>query len=149
MEPVFWHWLILGAILVAVEILTPGFVFFWLGVSAVLTGLVVAAAPPLDWRWQVLVFAVLAIASVAGWLAWWRRRPQPEPGPGEVNRGAARLVGRTGMLEQAIGPGNGRLRLGDTTWPATGAPLPAGTAVRVVAADGGLLHVEPTPAPPP
>ena len=36
----FWHWLALGALLLLLEVVTPGFVFIWLAVAAGLTGVV-------------------------------------------------------------------------------------------------------------
>lgn len=143
MEPAFWHWLILGLVLIAVELAAPGFVFFWLGVSAVLTGVVVLMAGGLAWQWQVIVFALATVAAVAVWLAW-RAGPAGDE-KASVNRGAAALVGRVGRLEHAIGPGNGRIRLGDTTWSATGADMTAGSVVRVVGHEGSLLRVEAAP----
>jgi membrane protein implicated in regulation of membrane protease activity len=48
------------------------------------------------------------------------------------------------VLETALAAGgHGRLRLGDTTWAATGPDgLPAGARVRVVGAQGTVLRVE-------
>ena len=30
----FWHWLVLGGLLLLLEVLTPGFVFIWLALAA-------------------------------------------------------------------------------------------------------------------
>ena len=146
MGPGHWGWLILGAVLIGIELAAPGFALLWLGLSAVLTGLLVlfgtVAGWPMSWEWQLLLFAALSMASVALWLAWRRREGRdPDDAASGLNRRARACVGRHGVLEQPIGPGNGRLRLGDTTWSASGPALPAGTAVRVVGADGGRLEV--------
>ena len=47
------------------------------------------------------------------------------------------------MLEEPIVSGVGRVRLGDTTWRVQGPDLPAGTAVRIAASNGGVLTVAP------
>ena len=63
-----------------------------------------------------------------------------------LNNRALALVGTEAMLVQAIGPGNGRVRLADSTWLAAGPDLPAGTRVRVVGARGAVLLVAPAGA---
>ena len=47
------------------------------------------------------------------------------------------------MLDSPIVDGRGRVKIGDAFWTAHGPDLPAGTRVRVLAADGGALRVEP------
>lgn len=139
----FWHWWIIAGLCLLAEALTPGFVFLWLGVSAGATGLLLTAVPDLSWRWQVLAFTALSLASVALWLAWRRTRP-PARDTG-LNAGRAEAcVGRVAVLATAIDSGrHGRLRLGDTTWAATGPDLPTGARVRIVAARGSVLEVAP------
>lgn len=60
----------------------------------------------------------------------------------ELNRRAAQLVGRVVRVEEAITCGRGRVHIGDTLWTAAGPDAPAGTEVRVVAAEGTILRVE-------
>lgn len=145
MTPSPWHWWILAGLLLLAEALAPGYVFLWLGVSAAVTGLLALLAPATAWQGQALAFAGLALGSVALWfgVARWRGAQ----GSGAVtglNRRALGCVGRAAVLETALVPGrHARLRLGDTTWAATGpAGLPAGTSVRVVGVDGTVLRVE-------
>jgi inner membrane protein len=144
--PTFWHWWILAGLCLLAEALAPGFVFLWFGLSAGLTGLAVLAAPGLAWQAQLLAFSALAVASVALWLR--RRRPRPEPGAGVLNRRAEACVGSPAVVETPLSAGRrGRVRLGDTTWAATGPDLPAGAEVRVTGARGAVLVVEPAGVP--
>ena len=56
----------------------------------------------------------------------------------------APLVGRHGIVTHDIDPtiGTGRINVGGEDWAARGAePIPTGTKVRVVAADGIVLEV--------
>ena len=39
----FWHWLVLGGLLLLLEVFTPGFVFMWLALAAAVTGRLVTA----------------------------------------------------------------------------------------------------------
>ena len=138
-----WHWWILAGLLLVVEALTPGFVFLWLGAAAALTGIVCVALPGVGWEGQVAIFTVLALASVAAWFTWWRRRT-PTDGDPALNRRAQSCVGQVAVLDTPLLTGrHARVRLRDTTWMAAGPDLPAGTPVRIVGARGTVLLVEP------
>ena len=47
LEPTYWNWMLLGVVLMAVEALLPGFFFLWMGVAALLVGLVLMVSPGL------------------------------------------------------------------------------------------------------
>ena len=61
-----WNWLIFGIILMALELLAPGVFLFWLGLAALLVGLLSFAFAP-GWQLQILMFALFAIAAVPLW----------------------------------------------------------------------------------
>jgi len=140
-----WNWMILGTVLLALEILTPGVYLLWLGIAAVLTGLLSFAlwgAGFWVWQVQILVFLALSIVSVLV-----GRRAFPTTGTADtdqplLNQRELQLVGRTATLEEPIVEGRGRVRLGDTLWRVSGPDLPAGARVRVVTAANGELGVE-------
>lgn len=137
-----WTWLSLGLVLVAIEIAAPGAIFLWVGIAAGATGLLVAVAPELSWKWQLVVFAVLAVAStVLGrrYVGW---RPIRSEQPG-LNRRGAQLVGREYVLDQDIVNGRARLKIGDSSWLIEGPDLVSGKRVRVTAVTGSTLQVEP------
>jgi membrane protein implicated in regulation of membrane protease activity len=140
MSLTFWHWFVLGGLLLLLEVITPGFVFIWLALAAALTGVLLWLLPQLGWQLQVLWFAAAAVASVGAWFWWWRRAPRPDAGP-ELNQRVLSFVGSEAVLATGIGPGHGRVRIADSTWPASGPELPAGTRVRVVGARGTVLLV--------
>lgn len=138
-----WGWIVLGGALLALEIAVPGASLIWLGIAAILTGLLTFAVT-LGWDMQIVVFAILAIvAVVAG------RRMAPKPGQASdrpfLNRRTEAYVGRVFTLEQAMESGAGVVRIEDTIWRVEGPDLPAGTTVRVVRAEGPVLYVEPAP----
>ena len=54
-----WSWVVLGLVLMGLELLAPGVFLIWLGLAAVLTGLLDAALG-LSWQTAWLVFAALA-----------------------------------------------------------------------------------------
>lgn len=142
MDVVFWHWLILGIVLIAIEVVAPGTYLLFPGIAAVLTGILAYAAPGLGWEGHALAFAVLTVAAAVagrGLYARLRRQPTDEPA---LNRRGQQYVGSVHTLEAPIRDGHGRLRLGDTTWRITGPDLPAGTRVTVVGVDSITLRVE-------
>jgi membrane protein implicated in regulation of membrane protease activity len=145
MGPVeFWHWWVLGGVLVIVETFAPGFVFLWLGLAAGVVGAVLLLWPGAPLELQLLAFAALALASVFGWRRWQATRPQLSDQP-DLNRRGAQLVGRRFSLVEPIVNGRGRIRAGDATWAVSGPELSAGRVVEVTEVDGVVLEVAPVP----
>jgi len=136
-----WNWLIVGLILVGVELLAPGVFMLWLGLAALLVGLL-SFVVPWSWQAQLLAFSVFALAAVPLWRRVGSRRAADTDQP-FLNRRADALVGRVFTLERPIIDGTGTVRVDDTVWRVAGHDAPAGSQVRVVAADGGRLRVEP------
>lgn len=137
----FWHWWILGAVLVMLEILAPGVFLLWLGVAAIIVGIVAVAVPTMGWEVQAVLFAVIAVASV--YLAWrlLGRNKETTDHP-DLNRRGRELIGRSFTLAEPIVQGRGRLKVGDSLWVIAGPDLAAGAAVKVVDLDGTVLKVE-------
>ncbi|WP_336488647.1 NfeD family protein [Methylobacterium nigriterrae] len=131
-----WIWVLAGLALMGLELLAPGVFLVWLGLAALLTG-ALSAGLPLPWQAQLLVFAGLAVASVAVASRLLRR---PASGLNRPDRG---LIGRECVLAEPIAGGEGRLRLDDTLWRVRGPDAPAGTRVRVTGIAGTVLTVAP------
>ena len=131
-----WNWLIFGVILMALEVAAPGVFLFWLGLAALLVGLV-SFVLHLSWQTQLLMFAVFAVAAVPVW----RQLASPTDSKPFLNRRAQALVGREFTLEKPIIDGAGTVRVDDTIWRVAGPDVPAGSRVKVVQADGASLTV--------
>jgi len=133
-----WNWLIFGFILMALELMAPGVFLFWLGLAALLVGLLSFGVHP-PWQAQILMFAVFAAAAVP----LWRRlaRGGPSEASPFLNRRADALVGRVFTLEKPIIDGWGTVRIDDTVWRIAGPDTPAGSQVRVVQVDGADITV--------
>lgn len=142
MEPTFWHWLILGFALIALEVVVPGTFLIWPGIAAVLIGLVAYMAPGLAWQALAALFAVLTVAAALVGRRLYARLHQPIDTEPALNRRAESFVGSTHTLGTPILDGQGRLRLGDTTWKVVGPDLPTGTRIRIIGVDGIALKVE-------
>ena len=59
-----------------------------------------------------------------------------------LNDPGAALVGRIGVVEEAIVGGRGRLTIGGTIWSVQGPDLPAGTRVKITGSQGTVLVVD-------
>ncbi|WP_315721900.1 MULTISPECIES: NfeD family protein [unclassified Bradyrhizobium] len=135
-----WNWLIFGVILMALELLAPGIFLIWLGLAALLVGLLSFALSP-GWQLQILLFALFSIAAVPLWRRLARANAAPSQDNPFLNRRSAALVGREFTLEKPIIDGNGTVRIDDTVWRVAGPDIPAGSRVRIVQADGAHLTV--------
>ena len=135
-----WNWFIAAAALFLIEILAPGSFMMWLGLSAILVGVISLA---FDWSWQaqVIAFAVFAVASIPAWRRFARNVEQPGDSP-FLNRRADGYVGRVVTLEKPILDGVGTIRIDDTIWRVSGPDCPAGSRVKIARADGPDLLVE-------
>ncbi len=135
-----WNWFIAGGILLAIEVVAPGTFMLWLGLSALLVGVISLL---IDWPWQaqLVAFAVFAVASIPIWHRIGRRVEAAVDQP-FLNRRSEALVGQVFALDKPIVNGSGTVRVGDTVWRVTGPDAPAGSRVKVTRADGATLYVE-------
>lgn len=136
----FWHWLVLAVLLTIVEVIAPGTFFVWMGVSAAVVGLLLWLLPGLGWEFQVLLFALISVASVILWRFVQKRHPTQTEQP-LLNRRGEQYVGRVFTLEEPIVNGQGKIRVDDSTWKIQGEDCDAGTKVVVSSAEGVVLLV--------
>lgn len=135
-----WWWLTAAIVLAIAELIVPGAFLIWIATAAALTG-VAALLIGVPLAGQFVLFALLSVASVyLGRRIYGEAVPSGDP---MLNDRAARLIGETLVVVEAIEDGRGRVRVGDGAWPARGPDAAAGTRVRVTGADGACLHVEP------
>lgn len=144
MEQIALHylWWIVALLLIAIEVVMPGYFMLWIGIAAGLTGVVVLVLPGMSMLAQALVFAVLAFLSCA--VYWYALRPRlmrDEPGNALLNRRGEQKVGQRYVLAEAIVHGRGKAQVGDGLWLVSGPDLPAGSMVEVVGVNGTTLLV--------
>ncbi|MEQ1597655.1 MAG: NfeD family protein [Casimicrobium sp.] len=135
-----WFWLSLGFILGAVEMIAPGFFLMWLGLAAIIVGMLTWALP-ISLPLQVALFAIISVLTVYAGKKFLKDNPIESDDPMLNNRGA-RLTGEIVTVIEAIIDGHGRVRVGDTDWSARGTDAAAGAKVRVIGADGAVLLVD-------
>ena len=138
----WWHWLVLGLILVALEMAAAGgFYVIFFGIAALAIGglHMLDAAGPI-W-FQFLLFSVLSVASLMLFRRPLLRMLQPE-GTAEVDT----LVGETAIPLADIAPGSvGQAELRGSAWSArnvAAATLSRGERCRVVRVERLMIHLE-------
>jgi membrane protein implicated in regulation of membrane protease activity len=137
-------WWIVALVLIAIEVIMPGYFMLWIGIGAAATGLLVLVIPGLPLLIQAIAFALLAFVSCA--VYWYGLRPKlqrDEPGDERLNRRGEQLIGRRYELIEAIVNGRGKARVGDGQWLVSGPDLPVGSTVEVIAVEGTTLKVKP------
>lgn len=142
MELVWWHWLVLGMVLIGIEMLTPTFFLLWFGLGALLVGALVALFS-LGFAAQVLGWAVASLVMTGVWLRFFKN-------PDRTHAGQAKegVLGVTGLVTRAIPEmGEGEMLfqrpvLGADRWPAVAdAPISVGEKARIVDVLGQTLKV--------
>ena len=135
-----WNWLIFGVVLMALELLAPGVFLFWLGLAALLVGLLSFALQP-SWQLQILMFAIFAACAVPLWRRVALSNIAVSLSNPFLNKRTEALIGRVFTLEKPIVDGSGTVRIDDTIWRVAGPDAPAGSRVKIVQADGASLTV--------
>lgn len=143
-----WSWWVLGIVLLIAEVAVPGVFFVWIGIAAILVGIVsLLHWGSAFWTWQIqlVAFALLSVLAALVGRQVMAARGSTSDQP-YLNKRGESLVGRTAVLAEPIREGRGRIRLDDTFWVVNGPDLPAGTRVRVTQSVGRELTVEAAPA---
>ncbi len=137
----FWLWLVVGAVVLAVEVATGTGWLLWAAVAAGAVS-ILALTTSVGFPVELVVFAGLTIASALG-----ARRFLPRSltthAP-DINDNVARIVGRRGLAAGPFTAGAGRVAIDGKEWAADlqGADaLLSGGAVEVVSVEGSRLTV--------
>jgi len=141
-EPLWWHWIVLGLALGLAELAIPSFFIIWFGLGALLVGLVLLVMPETGINAQILIWTIASAALTTLWFKVFRSRDKTRSGQ------AAEVIGEIGVLVRAVEPfQKGEVRfqkpvMGSEIWPCLAdEAIAAGERVRVLAVDGQLLKV--------
>ncbi len=139
----WWGWIIVGAILLGAELLgvEAAFYLVFIGIAAMITGLIELAGAGLEAWVQWLVFAVIAIVL----MVLFRRKLYAKLRGGGVGYETG-PAGEIVTLEQALKPGQtGRLNYRGTDWTIvnnSSEAFEAGQRVRISRVDGLKLNLD-------
>ena len=137
-----WYWLIAGVVMIILEILLPSAYFLWMGVSAIVVGLLLLfALPGMPLLIQVIIFGVLSMVSLVLYKLYKKANPIEKDMP-KLNRRGEQYVGRVFTLDEAIINGVGKVKVDDSSWKVRGTDMPAGMKVKVLSIDSTVFYVE-------
>ena len=138
-----WLWIYAGAGLMLLELVVPGFILCFFGLSAATVGVCrFLFGEAFTSTWQLATFSVFAILYLAVLRRWLKSvfsgRTSESAGDFDSD-----YIGRTGRITQAVKPpAPGRVQIGDAEWNAeSDAALEPGTEVRVVAQSNLTMRV--------
>jgi membrane protein implicated in regulation of membrane protease activity len=116
----YWHWLVLGMLLILAELFIPSFTIFWFGLGAIVVAGIVLLLPDMALTWQLLIWAM---ASCLFAFLWFKLiKPQMKD---RTKAGIAReaVLGESGQVVSIpAGSRRGVVRfatplLGNDEWP--------------------------------
>jgi len=139
-----WLWLYFGAFLMLMELLAPGFVVFFFGLSAATVGLCrFAFGGSFTLTWQLAAFSALSIVYLVVLRRWLKKTFLGARVDARIDFDNE-YVGRVGKVTEAISPPlAGRVVIGDAEWSASAAaPIAVGAAVEVVSQNNLTMKVK-------
>ena len=143
MELAWWHWMVLGMVLVALEMLVPTFFLIWFGLGALLVGVVTLFALP-GFAAQLVLWAIASLAMMTAWIKWFK-----VPDRNRAGQAKEGVIGIAGLLTRPVTETESgeilfqRPVLGSDRWPVVAdVPIAAGAKAKVVDVLGQTLKVE-------
>ena len=137
----WWTWIVVGAALLAAEVILPtDFFIVFFGAAALVVGILGLVGLDLPVWSQWLLFAILSLTSLAVLRPRLKRAMRREETVGHTEL-VGEIVTVVGEIPVA-GSGEGRLR--GTVWKVqneSAQPLRAGESCKVTSVDGLTLHV--------
>ncbi len=140
---VWWHWVVLGIVLASLEIFVPSFILLWLGIAAILVGVLLWFVP-IALSTQLFLWTGLSTLLLLLWFLYFRRTPRFRVGQSEDEY--AHIAGR---IVEVLDARRYRAEfdlpvLGDRVWIVESQePLRSGDRVEVVKVYGQILRVKP------
>ncbi|MDU0460154.1 MAG: NfeD family protein [Geobacteraceae bacterium] len=146
MNILWWHWVVMGLILIGLELVIPSFTIVWFGLGAVLVGIIVGVVPGLPVSAQIFSWTIFSAGLTFAWFRFFKPRTKTLSGSSKDA-----VLGERGLVVKAAGTyDKGRVRfplpvLGADEWACmSDEPLEVGDRVRIVDVEGHLLKVEKT-----
>jgi membrane protein implicated in regulation of membrane protease activity len=140
----WWHWMVLGVVLVLCELALPAFFVIWFGMGALVVGLTLALVPSLALPAQIILWIAASLAFVALWFKVFKVHVHRT----RVGLSKGQFSGEVGLVTRAIKPfEKGQIRfqkpiLGAEAWEAIAdEELAPGERVHVLAVEGNILRV--------
>ena len=137
-----WTWVILAALILAVEVLGGGGFLLAVGFSALVIALL-SWLVEISWPLQLMVFAGLSVVTTYFYWKYYKPSEVQSEDP-ILNNRMERLVGTKTELIQPVKGGTGKVQIADALWTvACETDFEIGTTVEVTGYDDSTLIVQP------
>ena len=144
MQILWWHWIVLGIVLMLLELAVPAFFLIWFGLGALLVGLLVLGFPTISLAYQIVGWTLCSVLFI--WL--WFKVFKPNIFKTRAGMAKGSLIGEVGLVTQSIRPyEKGQIRLqkpilGEDVWTSVAdEEIKIGERVRVLDVEGNTLKV--------
>ncbi len=138
---IYWIWLALAALFAIGELaIAPGIFLIFMAAAAAGVGIITSMIG-LSLPAQLLIFGMLTVASVYLGKNWYKKSGVANRDP-LLNDRSARMVGQPVTVIEDVSKSGGRVRVGDSEWPARGPDLKSGEKARIAYVEGGILQLE-------
>ncbi len=145
----YWHWLVLGMLLIISEMFIPSFTIVWFGLAAVAVSGVLLLFPSVGLTWQLFIWAIGSCIMTVVWFRFVKPRMVDRTHAGIAKEA---LLGQTGqVIKSPVEGRDGVLRfsvpvLGSDEWSFfCSDPVAAGDRVVVREISGNTLIVAKMP----
>jgi membrane-bound ClpP family serine protease len=139
-----WLLIIGGAILLLVEVHSPGFFATVPATVMIILGILQVAGVDISNPWMGGLLGIIVAIGAAVFTVWMYGRITPDESPTTISRDS--LVGMEGQVKIPVDATtiSGKVVIGSTEWSAhsTGVTIPAGKKVKVVSSEGVHIVVE-------
>jgi hypothetical protein len=118
MEMLYWHWLVLGLLLIVAEIFVPSFTILWFGLGALVVG-VLALMVKISFSVQVLLWTISSVLFTVLWFKLLKPKMEDRNNSDLARESAIGEAGQ--VIKLPAGQTNGKLRfttpiLGEDEW---------------------------------
>lgn len=147
MQILWWHWVVLGIVLMLLELAVPSFFLVWFGLGALIVGVLTVFSPSAPFAFQILAWTACSLV----FLALWFRVFKPNLYKSRAGMARGSLIGEVGLVTRDIRPyERGQIRLqkpilGEEVWESVAEiEIRVGERVRVLEVEGNTLKVSRT-----
>lgn len=138
----WWYWIVLGCMLCLAELALPTLVLVWLGLAAVLTG-ILSAVLPLTLVVQVAFWGALSVVMTLVFLRYFKPRPS-DAAAGRSDE----ILNEIGLVTRPVEPwSKGEILfqkplLGADRWTCVAEQeIAVGSRAKVIAVEGSVLRI--------
>ncbi len=138
----WWHWIVFGLLLLVLEMMSGTFMLLFLGVAAILVG-VVDVIFDVSFNVELALWIFFSILSIGAWIKWFKEKTITQSGQSNYR------LDTLGTVMQTIAPlERGEVIfdtpvLGSTKWQATAKQeILKGARVKIVQINGQIIEVE-------